>query len=691
MRESLFNPSRIAIVGARDDPSEAANLFRSLQASGFGGEILLVNPNHRELLGQRCVASLDAVDGEIDVAIVLVGSELATEAAVRDAERAGVKLVQIYGSSGPGAGPIAGDVSENRRILGPSSLGFVNASSSISALVVHPDNVPLVRAGGVRITGQSGGLLLAAAEYGRVVGLGAELIVSTGAEMDISAVEVAIDGLVDPDVKAVGLILEGVRSASAFRRLLESAAASSKPVVILKLGRSEPGASHAETHSQSVAGPSDVFDDLCGQHGVIVTGSIRDFVEVLRLLEVGVGHAAGGIAFMCLSGGLRVLISDIADALEVNLAPFDESTLADLGDLIGPSGAGNPIDLGAAVLQDPRKVQEIVQTLIRDSATGVLALVTHLRESGGSPAYQLLIGEFIAAADEAQRNGKRLVLVATSPSGVGGKNWEKCLEADVPVMSDVTSIGNLGRAMGNRQHVPTRPIKKSTATGMLLRRSSEARVTPWEVLDCLRRDGLRSARWQKAGGVDDALEAAAEIGYPVALKLLSFDIPHKTEIDAVILQIEDDQALRAEFDRLTASAARHGHAASDKVIVQEMVASNVELLVGTSMQPEFGRIVTVAVGGVHVEFIDDAAHAYPAFDESQALRMLASLRSQHLLDGARGGRAVSRRGVARFLSAFSLVAADLPDHVKSLELNPVFCTDDDPVAVDLAMVVDAAT
>jgi len=690
MREALFNPSRIAIVGARDEPSDAANLYRTIQATGFGGEIVLVNPNHEELFGQPCLASLDETDGEIDLAIVLVGSGAATETAVMDSVRAGAKLIQIYGSIGPSStSDVAGDIGKEQRILGPSSLGFMNISSSVSALVVHPDNVPMIRAGGVRVAAQSGGLLLSAAEYGRIVGLGAELIVSTGVEMDLSAVEIAIDALLDPELKAMGLILEGIKSASAFQELLASAKAASKPVVILKLGRSEPGAVHAETHSQNVAGPSDVFDDLCRQHGVLVTRSIRDFVEVLRLLEAGVGHTPDGIAFIGLSGGLRVLISDVADGLGMKMARFDDTTTAELEDLVGSSGADNPIDLGAIALQDPMQIRQVVRTLIRDTVTGVLALVTHLRESGGSPAYQSLISEFIGSSEEAQRHGKRLVVIGTSPSGIGGKNWERCLEAGVPVLSDVSSIGNLTSAMRRHRSALEYLPKTTTATGDLLRSRPDANPTPGEVLDSLRRDGIRFAQWRMAVGRDEALKAAAEIGFPVAIKLHSPDILHKTEIGGVVLGIEGGRELSAGFDRMIADAARHGHDAGDRVMVQEMVPGNVELMIATSLQPEFGRILTLALGGIHVEFVGDATHAYPPFGESHALRMLESLRSQHLLNGVRGGRAVDRQRVARLVSAFSLVSADLPDRVTSLELNPVICSYEDLVAVDLAMVVEA--
>ena len=273
------------------------------------------------------------------------------------------------------------------------------------------------------------------------------------------------------------------------------------------------------SHSQALAGPADVFDDLCRQHGAIVTGTIRDFVETLRLLEAGIGDREGGTAFLGLSGGLRVLVSDTCQRLGITLSEFDPATSTTLDAVLGESAGSNPIDLGAAMLREPNRLDTVLTPLFDDPTLGVIAFVTHLRDEGGSPRYQELLDTFLARALDARSHGKVLVVVATTPSGIGGRNWQRCLDMDVPVLSDLSSIASLPGAKRIDVHEPPRDRRRPGAVAGLLERCPEGQPALDELIRCLVVDGIPFVESSVAASVEDAAQFAVEIGFPVAVKV----------------------------------------------------------------------------------------------------------------------------------------------------------------------------
>lgn len=686
----LITPRSIAIVGARDGPGEAANLHGSLVQGGFPGSVYMVNPNRDHVLGSRCFPSLADVPVPVDLAVLVVPAGHVNDV-LSTATRNGVPLCLIYSDIAAREVQIPSrtDGARATRVVGPSSLGFLNFSASTHAMVVGPDNIPKnVRQGDTYIIGQSGGLVLAATEYAACAGLGLHAVLSTGSEVDVTASELAIQAITTGESDGVGLILEGLRDPEVFIDCARIAAIRGTPLVVLKLGRSRAGAAHAVTHSQSLTGSNEVFLGICREYGVMTADTLTEFVELLRLSQGGRNIKSSGVAALTLSGGAKVLTADLADELGIRFAHLSEATHNRLGELLGESGGSNPVDLGAIAIENQTRLRSALTALSKDECVGVIALVTHLRQRGGSPAYQRLILDFADFSRELQNSGKLGVVVSTTPEGVGGVSWTACVDAGIPVLHDLTSLGTLARYLNQRPPIRTvgSPPAVAPATVAALREAASQAHPTVPLMDVMRDAGIPFVAASLTHSRAEALKVARRFGFPVALKVDVADLLHKTDVGGVAIGINSRSELLHQYNLMVArTRAALGADFEPEVIVQEMANGSAELLLAGVTDPLFGRVVTFGLGGIFVDQLRDVVAAPAPIEEATAMEMISSLRSQYRLDGSRGSVAIDRTRLAKIIVLFSALFVELPEDISSLEINPIIAAGERFLGVDVAV------
>lgn len=695
---ALVNPKTIAVIGASETPGLARDLLMTLDRRGFRGDVLPVNPRHRQVLGRRCYPDARSLPAAVDVAVVLVPAE-ATPEVVAACGQAKVRGVVVCSSGFAEVGKdgriLQARLGQQARaagltLLGPNSIGFLNVPGNIPAMAVPPASIPAgLRPGPVSVVSQSAGILISMLEYGTQIGLGFDLLVSTGNEEQVGAAD-CLEYLLDsPTTQVIALVLETARDG---RRLLDLAArapAMGKAVVALKLGRSARGAEVVRSHTAALAGSGEVFDAVCRDAGIEVFESISGLVDAAAFHSKRRPGARGGLAAITISGGTAALVADMADRFGVRLADLAPQTQQRLMGLV-PSGSagGNPLDVTAAAIEDPELFARVVGALTDDPDVGAISLVLHLKKGGGSPAHQRLIRTFVAQHD---RVSKQLVVVSTIPEALSGFWHEEAATGPVPFLNDLSALGALrGLTASVEPTVKTRrgnppDIPEVSLDALDIPLTGDGLLAEVDAYRLLETAGIAVAPYLVARSREEAVAGADRLGYPVVLKVVA-GIAHKTAAGLVRLGLRSADDVARAYDELVAAplppaAVRVG------VLIQAMVVPGMEFLVGFRADPHFGPVVAVGLGGVWAEALRDVQIALAPVDPRQALALIGRLRSWNALEERAAQAKVDLDDVAEATSRFSHLAVRLASRVSSLEINPLIATPGGCLAVDALGVV----
>jgi len=710
----LFTPGAIAVVGASDTPGLSRDLLITLRDRKYEGKVFPVNPHRTEVMGEPCYPDVASIGAAVDLAIVLVPPE-ATPGVVADCARAKVPGVVVVsagfaelGSTGRALQAQIGRLAREGglHLFGPNCIGFVNVPANVPAIAIPPGSVPAeLRPGPVGVVSQSAGILISTMEYGSQVGVGFSLLVSTGNEEQVDATDCLEHLVEDPQTKVIALILETVRDG---RRLLDVAARAreaGKAVVALKLGRSARGAEAALTHTAGLAGSAEVFDAVCREAGIETVATISELVDHLAFHGKRREGVRGGLAAITISGGIKVLVADLAERYGVRLAEFSPQTTERLAKAIPSVGvADNPLDVTAAAIEEEEVFAQAVAALNADPDVGVIALVIHLKKRGGSPAHQRIIRRFVA---QHPRVAKQLVVISSIPEGVSGFWQEEAAASPVPFLNNLTALAALRSLTASEADaaIPRRDAPADTAITLpadaeaVLRRVQEsvrlrAHRSAREVLAeadtyrLLEAAGIAVAPHERVQSRDEALAAANRIGYPVVLKVAATGVAHKAAAGLVRLDLRSRAEVARAYDALAAAPLPAG-ARGSGMLVQAMVIGGTELLLGARVDPQFGPVVTVGLGGILTEALRDVQLAPAPVTPERARALLDGLRAAAALRDLAARSRLDLGAVAQTVSRFSLLAARLAPWVTSLEINPLMATARGCVAVDaLAQLID---
>jgi acetate---CoA ligase (ADP-forming) len=677
--EYLLKPRSLAFAGVSPKGGAGTKLLRSAINAGFAGPLWPVHPNASTIAGIPCTASLTALPGIPDCLIVAVPAE-AVLALLRQAASQGIRsaIVVSEGFADMRGGEIRqGELVALARttgmaIAGPNCMGIAGLQYGFAATMADIPQGAVV--GGISLVSQSGGLLNAVAELAANRGIGLNYLISNG---NGAVVEIAdyIDYLAaDPATKVIACIIEGVGDGRRFRGAVERASRA-KPMVVLKLGKSAFGQQATLSHTGTLVGRHEAFAALFRQNGIPLVDSIDALVETAALLAAAPLPKGDGVAVLTVSGGATTLIGDIGEATALRFPEIDARTNRRLQQILGVErNFANPIDtVGMPRLRAAGSMPAVLDALIGDDGIDVIALALGMRMKGADSHEDLV--RCMAAA--AKTTGKPLTVISFMSNSLTSL-WRDFSEKDgLPIVED------LGRGLRAVRHlIDYAAFRRRVAAGHNACERAAAVVLPSlpqritlteaESKNILSSAGLPVTKEALAKTPDEAVALAAQVGGPVALKVQSPDIPHKSEVGGVYLGARTPDDVRQAAFRVLDNAQRNcPNADIHGVLVQEMVEDGVEFIIGMVWDEQFGPLITLGAGGVAVEVFNDAAVRLPPLSPDEIRDMIANIKSAKQLDPFRGRPARDIAALIDCTLRFAEFCVATDGRFAAIDLNPV--------------------
>jgi acyl-CoA synthetase (NDP forming) len=673
---SLLRPQSVAVIGASGTTTRIGGIIVSLlQRYKFPGQVFPVNPKYEKIQGFRCYASVADIpaEAEIDVAIVYLSADQVNDVARACGER-GVKALVVISS---GFAEVGGDGVRLQQELaatanaygmamcGPNCAGLATFVADFVAYgTTNFIDLEDVQKGSVALLSASGGLGNTVFTYCQERQVGLSHLVGIGNEAVSTAADY-LDVLVDdPDVSVILGNIEAVRDPVRFFGAADRAAAAARPIVVLKGGRSEAGQHSIMTHTAALGGSPQAFAGAFRKHGIIQVYDLDDLADCAMLLTritPGVGRRLGVFS---LPGGGTGLVSDLAADLGFEVPDLAPETIAKLKQILPDIAIPkNPLDPTAGFGRDSQKMQEALKIFSADPSVDILVFFPLASQVD----YSLKLARDLVAVKDAI--GKPIVAIWTAGRQLEPGAWHALHDAGIPLFTQTgAAFRALERVRWYAEFLAGRADPEAADFGPHLGQALQD-GTP---RDEIARFGVRMPRAQLATSAEEAALTAVSFGGPVAMKIASPDIPHKTEAGGVRLGVAGGGAARAAFEEIVAHARVYAPAARiGGVEIQEMVPEGVEILLGVSTDDQLGPILTVGLGGVLTEVLRDVVQRPVPVSRAEARRMLAELRSGWVLDGFRGRPAGDVDALLDTMLGLSALADAWRDRKPEIDLNPV--------------------
>jgi acetate---CoA ligase (ADP-forming) len=695
----LMKPASIAVVGASQRMTRATRVVANLQRFGYAGRIFPINPRYSDVLGLPCYPDLASTPACADSVVVAIPAEQVPgvlRAAVAAGVRAAVVLSSGFGEAGPEGKQRQAELEHlaaehGLLICGPNCYGVFNirlGASTFSADMAGP-----LRPGPVGVVSQSGGFSHAIAEYlmqQRCVGL--SYIVSCGNQAGLTVEDYVAYLVEDDDTQVVGAFVEGFKKPEAFRQAAARARALKKPIVVLKVGRSENARQAMLAHTGSLAGTPEIIEAVLKQSGVVQVTSLNEMIDTLALLPAARRHTPRGWRVGVLSGlgGECGRAADAADRAGIELprlsAASVETMKSFMPDFANPR---NPLDGTGAMYEDPRLFPQLFDVMLREEAIDVVAVnlrVNIPRPGGGAPSRQ-----FSRAMIEALPKSPGRFVVAFSSFAGGDLDQEvvsALADAGVPFLeSTETTMLALRHAREHRRFLDRPELAHPSGPAPRDSRLAAPRASPRlcgplgnaDAMQLLRGFGVPLAETIAVKDAEAAAAAADRLGYPVVLKIDSTDIAHKSDVGGVRIGCGDGAAVRMAFGEMLDEVRRRAPAAHlDGALVQRMVTGGREMILGVMTDPLFGPAVVCGFGGIFVEQLRDVSLRVPPIGPADAAAMIAELRGAAILSGEHVD------ALADTIVRLAALAEAHRHSLRALDINPLLVLDDGHgvVAVD---------
>ena len=689
--KAFFEPRVVAVVGAnRERGKIGSEILRNLVADGFTGTIVPVHPQAAAIEGLKAYPRVADIPGPVDLAIVVVPSAHVL-AAVDDCISKQVRAICVIsaGFSECGAEGRAREaelVAKIRaagcRLIGPNCMGLLNTDPAVRLNATFSPVYP--PAGSVAMSTQSGALGLAILDYAKRLDIGISSFVSVGNKPDVSGNDLIQYWADDPRTSVILLYLESFGNPKKFSEIARRVA-KTKPIVAVKAGRSTAGSRAAASHTGALASSDVVVDALFRQAGVIRTERLEELFDVAALLANQPVPRGGRVAILTNAGGPGILAADACEANGLTMPVLSEATRAELRSFLpAAASVGNPVDMLAsappdhyrrslaAILRDDNVDSVIaifIPPLVTDPGAVAVALAERARGAHGKP----VLGVFMRADG--------------APAALSPIPSYAFPESAALALARVTGYG---RWRAKPIEAPPVLDRFDRAQIRAIVHRVLARGGGWTTADeassLASAAGIDCAPARVASNLDEALHAASVIQYPVALKALGPTLLHKTERRAVCLNIGGPAALRAAY---TDFADRFADEMSS-VLVQQMVPSGVEMIVGALQDPLFGPLLVCGTGGVLVDLLADTSFRLHPLTESDTREMLDELQGARLLRGYRGAPPADEASLREVLLRISELVTVAPE-VRELDLNPVIVTGSAARAADVRIRIDDRT
>jgi acetate---CoA ligase (ADP-forming) len=699
----FFAPKSLAIVGASEDAYWSRNAYTNLPLIGFSGRIVPVNPKRQRVFGLDCISTLRQLDTPVDLAYIAAPPS-AIPAILEDAAAAGVRNAVIiaagFGEAGaPGHQLQRNLVDQARRhditLLGPNCPGFLNLTDHAAA---YGQQIPVgLPRGAVAVVLQSGALTTVMLKFAIAHAIGLSKVICMGNEAIVQAADVLEHLIADPETRVIAMFLEQIRDGARFLSLARRALMNGKSIVVLKAGRTQAGQRAALAHTGAIAGDEAVVDAALRQAGIARVRSLEELLITAGLLAQGYPLNGARMAVVSASGGACDIIADRASDEGLEMPAFSVDTKDDLkAYLPGFATIQNPLDTAA------------IDT-VRETGTAAVPMDVVAEMVSRDPSFDFVIymGFNVVPQEEPEpgerdRNFARMAHVRTMrrnaplpliPIGLTclpNGSFAKRIYHDngiwiLPgIEFGLTALGHAVRWNATRRetesrahisHPEPRPFGEIRKAGLW----SEAR----RLLGTSDVPLVPAALVESA---DAAIAAAEELRYPVVLKICAADIAHKSDIGGVKLNLRSAAEVREAYVDVSDAGRKASRTGIEGVLVSPMRPQGLELFAGVTIDPTFGPVLAVGLGGIWIETLKDVSLAVLPVSPHDIEKMLRSLRARALLEGARGGPRIDFAKVADAVFRISRAALSLGKDLQALEVNPLWCLDDRVEALDALVV-----
>ncbi len=683
---SLFQPRSIVLVGASEKSTWSWNFHNILHDGHFTGPVHYVNPRGGTVHGLPAYSRLADIGEPIDLALIVVPPPAVLSVFQDMAEMNICNAVLITA----GFGELGAEGKEMQQelidfahthdiaFLGPNCLGYINVAHNIPAM---PSPFPPVIEGHVAVIAQSGALTSTLFNYAYMQHIGINTLASTGNEAVLSVSELMDYFVEDEATKVIALFVEAIRNPEHFISAARRALEKGKPIVAFKVGRSERSAEVAQAHTGALVGDDRVIDALFRQLGIIRVNSIEELLITAGTLAQAGVLPGNRLGFVALSGGSCDSAADYAEQYGITLPEFSEETKQGLRSLLPALGpAHNPLDTTGAVVNDLLLFERIVTQVGSDPNLDVLVCANSLPSEAQGEYINAFSVKLVQHIVTGLRSASHPAFLLDFVSNDVAKHAREAAEQNQwPLLPGGVDRGlqALGKAMwwserfrraqAQQASAPQEALPAPSMSGAVVGIGSESQVRP-----LLEEYGIPVVPARLVTSADQAVEAAREVGYPVALKVASPDIVHKSDIGGVRLNLQNEREVREAFQQIMQAAGSTNPAARlEGVLVSPMRSGGVELLVGIVRDPAWGQVMAVGLGGVWVEILKDTSLRVLPISREEIRTMLDELQGKALLRGARGSMAADLDRLVEVIYRASRLAQALGDTLESLEINPL--------------------
>jgi acetate---CoA ligase (ADP-forming) len=673
---SVLRPSSVAIVGASERARWASQIFGNLRQYGYAGRIVLVNPRQQQVYGERCMPSLREISEPVDHAMVIVPAANVADV-LTDAEAAGVKSATVYASAvGDGdsepsraRGAWLKDflATSKLRVSGPNCMG---SFSYRERLFAYPNSelgsVPPGSVGGIF---QSGGTMQFWLKSGAERGLRFSYVVSSGNEIDLDLADFLDFMVDDPHTNQIVLFIEGIRRPQAFMRAAARALAAGKPLLAIKTGATQKSRSAARSHTGAIGGDYAAYLAMCERYGIVNCRSLDNLLETSLAFSGGRLPKGPRIGFVTTSGGTVDLLYDYAETEGAVIPEYSAATNAALMPYMQEGIAPkNPLDTGIPTnLKDAANQMEIVA---RDPNVDIVAWGGPLPGKSGNWDGVHEVRRLLSVTDKPILTFGRMVYrMPEDGIAIQEQAGFPFLQGLEPTLRAINAMWFYAQRAGRTPAVAP-PAPPSD-------------LTPNNLEQTLARYGIALPQSRAVPGAEQAADAAAAIGFPVALKIRSTDIVHKTEAGGVMLNLASrQQVIDAANALVEAARTAHPQATLDGFLVQEMV-SGVEIIVGAQSDPLYGPLLLIGAGGIMVELVRDAALRLLPVSAAEVTAMIDGLKASRLIAGYRGKPPADRKALEAAALALARFYLDHRARIAEIEINPLIVRTSGALAVDV--------
>lgn len=679
----LLSPKSLVIVGASaDDSKYTGRTVKYLLKYRYPGKLYAVNPGRTDVSGIPCFPSVMDLPEAVDTAFIQIAAK-AVPGVIEQCIEKQVKSIIIH-TAGLGESGEEGKKTQERiraqireagvRVVGPNCAGIVNMMESMILSPIACYAIDDLPAGRIGLISQSGGLTGAYVSRAADRGIGFSYVISTGNEMDLGVSEFAHYLLRDEHTDAIAIFLEALRDVDLFREVAVEAMSRRKPIVVLKVGRTEVGARAAASHTGALTGSDAVYDAFFRQYGIVRVEMLEDLFEVPALFCKTKPPKGRNAGIITTTGGGATIVLEAAAQAGLRFPPPSESAIKEATAFL-PSFAAksNPMDVTMSGAGDGfRKGLEL---LMKDDTFDMIVGVV-----GTSSQFEPHLG--VQPIVEVCKDATKPVVAFCNPnaadalrlfekSGIPSfRTPESCGRALGYLVKYGEAVDGFNRGKGQRRTAD--PDSPNAAKALNILVNAGQILTEYDSKRILSAYGIAVTREKMTGNVDQAKQAAKEIGYPVAMKVMSADIPHKTEAGVIKLGVSSESGLVAAYRELLAKAKRFkADVGIDGVLIQEMAEKGVELIIGLKRDANFGPVIMFGSGGIFVEVFKDVSFRVPPISLRDAREMIEEIKGSKLLNGYRGMEKMDIEAIASTLVSVAGLSLDLGEKIRELDINPL--------------------